>query len=213
MATTVVGFFDRMLLAEDAIDSLQKAGFDRNVISLVASDNEGRFKKTEERSTATGAGSGAAIGGIAGLVVGAAALAIPGIGPVVSAGTISALLGTTAIGAAGGGLLGALIKTEIPENDAHYYAEGVRRGGAVVIVKSDGYDAELAQQILNRAGAIDIREQGAEWRKQGWQSPAELQELEHSSDPSVAQIALSGARVYEDGLEMNPRRSRFRDFK
>lgn len=216
MAKTVAAFFDRFLLAEDAIDALQKAGFDRNNISIVSSDAN---KEHERRITGgmsemlSGAGAGAAIGGIAGLVLGLAALSIPGVGPIVAAGPLATSLGSAGLGAAAGGLLGAFKEAEIPENDAHYYAEGVRRGGAVVLVKTDDEHASEAQRILDDAGAADIEQRGAEWQKEGWKPLAEEEELTHSSDPSIPQTALSGARMYEDGLEMNPRRSRFSDFK
>ena len=46
--------------------------------------------------------------------------------------------------------------------------------------------------ILNRAGARDI---GDEASQRG-------DPLSHSSEPVAPQVALSGARIYEDGLEM-----------
>ena len=45
-----------------------------------------------------------------------------------------AALAGAGIGAAAGGLLGALTGMGIPEEEAHVYAEGVRRGGTLVTV-------------------------------------------------------------------------------
>ena len=60
--------------------------------------------------------SGAVAGGLAGLVTGLAALAIPGIGPIIAAGPIAgALIGLVA-GTIGGGLLGALLEAGYPKN-------------------------------------------------------------------------------------------------
>jgi hypothetical protein len=67
-------------------------------------------------------------------------MAIPGVGPVVAAGWLAA---TAAVGGAAGGLIGALTDSAVPEEDAHVYAEGVRRGGALVTAKVD--DARAAQ--------------------------------------------------------------------
>jgi hypothetical protein len=205
MAKTVVGMFDRFLLAEDAVDQLEKAGFPKNDISIVAGQEGAHARKSEDDSAGmvAGAGAGAAIGGVAGLVLGLGALAIPGIGPLVAAGPIAAALGSAGIGAAAGGFLGALTGMNIPEDDAGYYAEAVRQGGAMVIVKADEAHANVARDILNRAGARDIRDRDG----QGGDP------LSHSSEPAAPQIALSGARIYEDGLEMNPRKSRFEDFE
>src|SRR5436190_15321203 len=102
MAKTVVGMFDRFLLAEDAVDQLQKAGFPKNDISIVAGAGEGTHARKSGDDSAgmvAGAGAGAAIGGVAGLVLGLGALAIPGIGPLVAAGPIAAALGSAGIGA------------------------------------------------------------------------------------------------------------------
>jgi hypothetical protein len=97
MAKTVVGVFDRFLLAEDAIQELERAGFPRNdisiVISIVAGNQGGdRASKTADSGAGmvAGAGAGAAIGGVAGLILGLGALAIPGVGPILAAGPIAA---------------------------------------------------------------------------------------------------------------------------
>jgi hypothetical protein len=75
------------------------------------------------------AGIGAAIGGVGGLLLSFAGMAIPGVGPVLAAGPIVAALGGAGLGAAAGGLIGVLTESGIPEDEAGLYAEGVRRGG------------------------------------------------------------------------------------
>ena len=209
MAKTVAGIFPRFLLAEDAVQNLVSAGFQANDISIVARDKVARGAQTSEQSddTAGRAGAGAAIGGVAGLVLGLGALALPGIGPVVAAGPIAAALSSAGIGAAAGGILGALTGMNIPEDDAGHYAEAIRRGGAVVIVKTDDATSNVALDILNRSGAQDLEDLNVQ------QSDRAADSVSHSSDPASPQVTLSGARIYEDGLEMNPRKSRFEDFK
>ena len=59
-------------------------------------------------------------------------MAIPGVGPVVAAGWLVSTLAGAAAGAATGGVLGALTQAGISDDDAQVYAEGLRRGGAVV---------------------------------------------------------------------------------
>jgi hypothetical protein len=68
-----------------------------------------------------------------------------------------------------GGPLGALMECGIPEGDAHVFAEGVRRGGAIVAVKADDeMEAEQAALIMNQHGACDIDACATGWRSQGW---------------------------------------------
>jgi hypothetical protein len=62
--------------------------------------------------TVAGGGAGALIGGIAGLAAGLGAMAIPGIGPVIAAGPLAVAIGSAGIGAATGGVVGALTASE-----------------------------------------------------------------------------------------------------
>lgn len=187
MAKTIVGLFDSFNEAQNVVQELVNSGFARERISLVANDARGEYgnvlrsREVGETSVAEGAGAGAVgggvLGGVLGLLVGLGALAIPGVGPIIAAGPLAAALGTVGastvvgagIGAVSGGLLGALVGAGIPEEDAHYYAEGVRRGGTLVMVTADDATANTAYSILERRGAVDIRTRGAQWRQSGWE--------------------------------------------
>lgn len=69
-----------------------------------------------------------------------------------------------------GGPLNALMTCGIPEGDAHVFAEGVRRGGALVAVRAaDEMEAEQAALVMNQHGACDIDACATGWRGQGWQ--------------------------------------------
>jgi len=117
----------------------------------------------------TGAGAGAAIGGLGGLLLSVAPLAIPGIGPIIAAGPVAAALAGAGVGAVAGGLIGGLTHLGVPEEEAHYYAEGVRRGGILVTVASGSEaQASRAVDIMKRHGAIDIDERATQWKRQGW---------------------------------------------
>jgi uncharacterized protein (TIGR02271 family) len=173
MAKTVIGLFDRMDEARQVVQELIDHGFPRDDISLVSrQDQDGEYvtERGGERTsgTAIGAGAGAALGGIGGLLVGLGALAIPGIGPVIAAGPLVTALVGVGIGAAAGGLLGALTDLGVPEEEAHYYAEGVRRGGVLLVVDTDDQRADRAAEIMERAGAIDVDERATHWRQSGW---------------------------------------------
>ena len=83
-------------------------------------DNAGTKDFAFEKNTkapegaATGATSGAVLGGVLGWLAGVGLLAIPGVGPLLAAGPIVAMLaGAGAVGVAGG-VVGALVGLGIP---------------------------------------------------------------------------------------------------
>jgi hypothetical protein len=184
MAKTVVGLFDTAAEAQSVVQELVNSGFERADISLVANNAKGEYNYNEVgaegSSAAEGAGAGAVgggvLGGVLGLLVGVGALAIPGIGPVLAAGPLAAALGAAGastlvgagIGAAAGGIIGALVGAGIPEEDAGFYAEGVRRGGTLVLVKSSDDMAQRAYDVMRRYGAVDVDERSGSWRQSGW---------------------------------------------
>ena len=70
--------------------------------------------------------------------------------------------------AAAGGVIGALVGAGVPEEDANFYAEGVRRGGTLVMVKTSDDMANTAYSVMQRYGAVDVDQRGGEWRQSGW---------------------------------------------
>jgi stress response protein YsnF len=174
---TVVGLFDEMRDAERAVSELERAGIPRADISVLAGNASGRYGEYLEhddtgKKVAGGAGAGAAIGGGLGLVAGLTALAIPGFGPIIAAGPIAAALTGAGLGAATGGLIGGLTSSGVSHEDAEYYAEGLRRGGVLVTVRTHETSADRAAEILDQFGARDVDERASEWRKGGWTGPA-----------------------------------------
>lgn len=174
MANTVVALFRDFTSAEQAVRELENQGFSRDDISLMSRDQSHYSKTgetTHERGThaeegaAAGAGTGAVIGGIGGLLVGLGLLAIPGIGPLLAAGPIATTLAGVGVGAAAGGIIGALTGAGVPEEEAHAYAEGVRRGGTLVMARASGNMADRARDILNRFDPIDIHKESQTWRQ------------------------------------------------
>jgi hypothetical protein len=117
---------------------------------------------------ATGAVTGGVVGGAAGLAASLMGLAIPGIGPIIAAGPIVATLSGAGVGAVAGGLIGGLTDLGVSKTDAEYYAESVRRGGALVTVRADDSRAERAADIMRDHGAIDIERRADQWKQRGW---------------------------------------------
>jgi len=173
---TVVGLMNNMDEAQEVVQDLVDSGFRRESISIMGNDEKDGFQAEEgkgkgearAKGAVKGAGTGAAVGGVAGLLVGLTGLAIPGIGPIVAAGPLAALLAGAGVGAVAGGAIGALTKMGVPEEDAQYYAEGVKRGGLLVAVSADDESADQAADIMRRHGAVDIDKRAESWREEGW---------------------------------------------
>ncbi len=122
-----------------------------------APDNRALADDTDVPVTHVTARSGAVAGGLAGLVTGLAALAIPGIGPIVAAGPIAgALIGLVA-GTIGGGLLGALLDAGVPEEHARAFAGRVAEGGVLLTVRADRVTRPAIRNILAANGADDLQ--------------------------------------------------------
>jgi hypothetical protein len=63
-----------------------------------------------------------------------------------------------------------LVRRGVPEREAHVFAEGIRRGGAIVAVRADDeMEAEQAALLMGRHGAVDVEACATGWRNQGWQ--------------------------------------------
>jgi hypothetical protein len=129
-------------------------------------DRDGRVD--DASGAAAGAVTGGVVGGAAGLAASLMGLAIPGIGPIIAAGPIVSLLTGAGVGAVAGGLIGGLTDMGVSEGDAEYYAEAVRRGGALVTVRADDARAERAADIMRAHGAADIERRAEQWRERGW---------------------------------------------
>lgn len=185
MATSIFGLFDDRSEAQRCIDRLTASDFDKGDISVLANKDVADFRDADTRTVndsegsnaakgaAAGAVTGGVLGGAGGLLLGLGALAIPGIGPIVAAGPIAAGLTGAGIGAgtgaAAGGIIGALQKAGVPEEEAHLYAEGIRRGGFLVSVTTDDQeDVPEIQQIMMDCGAVDIHRRGEYWKKDGF---------------------------------------------
>ena len=181
---TVVGLYDRFEDAQRVVQALREAGFGSDHISMVARDAKGDYsryleggeKQDVKDGAAAGAGIGAILGGLGGLLVGLGALAIPGIGPVLAAGPLVTTLAGAGVGAVAGGLVGALVDLGIPEEHAQMYAEGVRRGGTLVVVQTEDQMADQAAQVMNRFNPVDLNERSGNWgQRDQWAS----QELDY----------------------------------
>lgn len=67
-----------------------------------------------------------------------------------------------------GGFLGSLKKMFSSSDDRDIYAEGIRRGGAVLTVTVGDEQFDAACDSLESSGAVDIDSRSEEWKASGW---------------------------------------------
>jgi hypothetical protein len=167
----VFGLYSSEVTLAEGLDQLQLAGFGSSEVSVLFSRNSGdtlgdalgnqdlvheKHSKAPE-GAATGAGSGAILGGTLGWLAGLGMLAIPGLGPFVAAGPIMAALSGIGVGGTIGGLTGALIGSGMPEYEAKRYEGRLRKGGILLSVHCGTPELEKrAKRILEKTGAQDV---------------------------------------------------------
>lgn len=150
-----------------ALLEIKNSGFPMDRVSIVGrdADNEAPVLGVEVQSSlgnkadegaVTGAVTGGALGGVTGLLVGLGTLAIPGVGPVILAGTAATALATTltgtAIGAGGASLLGALVGLGVPDNEAKVYSDLIEQGYYLIVVDGTESQIRMAGDILSHQG-------------------------------------------------------------
>ncbi len=147
----VIGIFSSKREAEQAVGQLRSQGFSDQEINIVSKQDQKQTEYAEDDIT-DGALTGGTIGGIGGLLLGAGALAIPGIGPIVAVGPIAAALS----GAVMGGIAGGLIDWGIPEEVSRRYENSVRQGGILAVIRTTDSSVNQAASILRQNGAKDV---------------------------------------------------------
>lgn len=182
---TVAGLFDSTAHAVAALEDFVVNGFERNDMTLIANNVSGEYDRyfddeghviagdkdntTVGEAATAGGGIGAALGGAGGVLMGLGLLVIPGIGPALAAGPIIAGLVGAGAGAVLGGVAGALVGSGLPKERAEEYAEGVRRGGTLLLVHTEkGEPADLAYRLMNSHDPVDIDARARDWRETGW---------------------------------------------
>jgi hypothetical protein len=161
--STIVALFESRAAAENAVAELVRAGYSRDDVSIVTRDSKAgadlpNIGPQTQVGSGADAGTGAAIGGIAGFIGGIVALAIPGIGPIIAAGPLAAGIMGAGLGAATGGVIGALKDRGVPENDASQFSEAIRHGRAMLTAYVPAERADELADFLDHRGAVDVNE-------------------------------------------------------
>lgn len=218
MSETFVGLYKDFNTARKVVEDLVNEGFDRRTISLVASDSVTRYGENwqivssqEQIESAAGdveATEGAGLGAVIGTLVGLGVALVPGVGPIIAGGTLGAAALTAGVGAATGavtgGIAASLINIGVPEKDATYYTEGIRKGGALVGVSVHGAWADRVRDIMNHHHPVDLDEQNtaeisddtADFSTERYQQRVGMMTQSASTRGGTPTAERSGVRTY-----------------
>ena len=156
-SNTAVAVFHSHETAEEAIRDLQKRGFDMQRLSIVGKDYHTEehvvgYYNTGDRMKSWGQ-HGAFWGALWGVLFGSAFFVLPGIGPVLMAGPLVAVIASALEGAAvvgGFSALGAaLASIGVPENSVVQYEAELKVGKFLVIVHGTHDEVQRAKLYLD----------------------------------------------------------------
>lgn len=151
----VMATFSSYKAANDAVEKLEVLDVDAGSIGIFS--NEEQLKSTTvEEGDAAATAAGVTVGGLAGLVLGVSAVTVPGVGPIIAAGSLATLVGSAVLGAGAGGLVGALVDLGLSEEAAETYLERVKTGNILLTAQVSDENESVARELLKDAGALDV---------------------------------------------------------
>jgi uncharacterized membrane protein len=155
-----VAVFDQHTQAENAVKTLQRAGFDMKKISIVGKDYETQehvigFLNAGDRAKIFGK-YGAFWGGLMGILFGSALVFVPVVGPMVVLGPLAALLlsglqGAVVVGGISA-LAGALTSIGIPKDSVLRYETALKADKFILTVHGDSQEIGRARDLLKSSG-------------------------------------------------------------
>ncbi|SFV60199.1 hypothetical protein MNB_SV-10-69 [hydrothermal vent metagenome] len=161
----VIAVYDNHDEAAEAMKAMLAAGVLKEDISVVGKGERGEPKDDfeldkENADILTWGKEGALWGGIWGFLAGAFFLWVPGFGPLVAAGPVIASLAGALGGAATVGGIAAIIAgfidIGIDESEARRYADLIKNGKTVIIVRN-AISAEKAKDVLENLGKGEVK--------------------------------------------------------
>ncbi len=158
----VLALFQDRPAAAEAARRLRTLGFERGDISLVAGSHQSAGALAHEMDATPGvefedSRPATRLGEIGGHVLAAIAVVLPGIGPIVTAGPLSADLGEAA-GHLAGRIASILRAAGLSPAQAASWQESVARGALLLGAHVRHGDTQAAHEALLAAGATEVAE-------------------------------------------------------
>jgi hypothetical protein len=156
----VLGVFDGLPAAAHAARAVHALGVSARELSVVARDHDEAGALARELGATPGAEiedsrPAGRLGELSAYLLAAVAVGVPGLGPVLTAGPLSAEFGE-AVGHAAGGLGSVLRQVGVPSAMATAWADRVQRGAILLGVHATPANAEAVQGAFEQSGATAI---------------------------------------------------------
>ncbi len=180
MKKTVIALYDDYDSAIEALKELVDRGISDESICFMANDVRGEFRQfvgtgevvvpAQVMMNCMDADDriGFLVSSMHSYAMGPGVMSVSGIGPVLAAGQVKAML----MGKPRG-LIAALVDMGIPDQSARNYAEGLRRGGTLLAVQTTEEKTGDVVDILNHYSPVDLNQRVSLWRERGWEDFSE----------------------------------------
>ena len=153
----VVGVYDSLQNAEQAVRIMHQAGFPTKQVSLVASHLANKPELVEEIAmgddSVRDAAIGAGLGGILGMLAGIGAMVVSGAGIVVF---LAGPIGVAALGTMVGAFLGGMVGWGVHEQHIQHYEKSVKEGKVLVIANGNPLELTHAERILKETDVAEV---------------------------------------------------------
>lgn len=150
--------------AEDAVHRLEGAGIPMQKISIIGrnfelrEDVQGYYRPSD--AALEGAGFGAWMGGLFGLLMGFGMFVFPIAGTLIVLGPLAGMIAGAVSGAGLGALVNGLMALGIPKDRALKYQSRLQAGEFLVTVTGTPEEVNRAKEILQNSGEIELETHG-----------------------------------------------------
>jgi hypothetical protein len=157
----VVAVYQTHSQAEDAVRLLTRSGVRIRQISIIGKDwraredIQGYYQPAD--AVKEGAGTGAWVGGIFGMLLGFGLFLVPVAGTIIVLGPLAGLIAGAVGGAGVGALVGGLVSVGIPREQALKYQVRLEAGEFLVIVHGSRDEIDRAHDVLNTSNQVDLQ--------------------------------------------------------
>lgn len=163
----IAALFPSPAAAAEGIRALHAAGVTREHISIVSRNHDEEVAFARQADATPGADiedsrPAARLGELSGQLLAAIALVMPGVGPIVAAGPLSAGLGEAA-GHVAGGVASALTTAGVDHDRAEEFQKAIQGGAVLVGVHTVEAEVTRLRAVLVESGATGV--ETAHWNQ------------------------------------------------
>ena len=162
-----IGTFKSCQDTKEALSQLLVSGFPKENVSVIAKDSESEERLSRgnvkdpvateaQKSVASGTVKGTTVGGLGNLLVGLSSVVIPGVGSLLTIGSMGKTLAVSVADAGNeattDSLVRAFTEVSIPEDRARLYSNRISQGDYVVIIEGTQEEITKAESLLSEQG-------------------------------------------------------------